>query len=322
VSDSQPTSRSPWTVLTLPTCAELCTKVAKALKETGGASSEYQNVIFELHGLQNALARLAALEPTESNISHVNAIRGMALACRLPLQDFLSRVEKYESTMGPMAPISMRGAGKKAKWAVFMIEEVKRIRAVISAKVISINLLLATHASETLSKLESRGGQRHGELISKIGEHRSRLDKLTTQVEEVKEEVVQSRDTAIGATKRMGCDVQSKFDTITQNTTNITENLATLSIDMASTRTSLMNLRSLGVQIMAFLRTFPSELRDLLQTILRTNTQMYFMLLNLQNSVSTSPTLLLQSNIRFEDALGVVRELPHEWFRHWEVVLL
>src|SRR5690348_15659117 len=64
---------------------ELCAKVARALKNTDGASSDYQNIIIELHSLQNVLTRLTALESTESNISHVNVIHSMALVCWLSL---------------------------------------------------------------------------------------------------------------------------------------------------------------------------------------------------------------------------------------------
>jgi hypothetical protein len=79
--------------------AELCAKVAKALNDTTGASAEYQHVVLELQALQNALSRLASLEPTKSNINHVNAIRGIALACQFPLREFLSNLEEYEKTM-------------------------------------------------------------------------------------------------------------------------------------------------------------------------------------------------------------------------------
>lgn len=123
-------------------------KVTKALKDAGGASSEYQQVVIELKGLKNALRHLEALEPTEDNASHVNAIRGMALACQLPLRDFLTKLETYESSMGPFAPKhSFRSAGRKAKWAVVLAADVEKLRALVAAKVLSINLLLATHSS-------------------------------------------------------------------------------------------------------------------------------------------------------------------------------
>jgi hypothetical protein len=72
----------------------------------------------------------------------------MALPCQLPLQAFLSKLETYEASMGPSAPRKPFGAaGRKAEWAVFMAEEVKKLRALVVAKGVSINLLLVTHCS-------------------------------------------------------------------------------------------------------------------------------------------------------------------------------
>lgn len=110
--------------------------------------TEYQHVVIELRALKNVLRHLEALEPTEDNLTHVNAIRGMALACQLPLREFLIKLEKYESALGPLnGPWSFRGVGSKTKWAIALSEDVEKLRALIGAKVISINLLLATHAS-------------------------------------------------------------------------------------------------------------------------------------------------------------------------------
>ena len=128
-------------------------KVGKALKDVGGASTEYQHVIVELKGLESALQTLEALEPTEDDVSHINAIRGMALACQLPLRDFLGKLERYRATLGPPVfpnqanRLSFRGVHHKAKWAISLTEDVERLRALVAAKVVGINLLLVTHSS-------------------------------------------------------------------------------------------------------------------------------------------------------------------------------
>ena len=111
-------------------------------------SREYQAAVVELKGLKHALQHLQALEPTEDNLSHVNAIRGMALTCQLPLRDFMTKLEKYESSLGPWVDrTGYRSAARKARWAVGFGAEVEKLRALVTAKQISINLLLATHAS-------------------------------------------------------------------------------------------------------------------------------------------------------------------------------
>ena len=126
----------------------LIKRVSRALKETGGASTEYQLVAIELKSLKNILRHLERLEPTEDNVTQINAIRGMALACQLPLRDFMAKLEKYESTLGPFADKrSLQTMMGKSKWAVVFAEEVERLRAMVAAKNISLNLLLAMSTS-------------------------------------------------------------------------------------------------------------------------------------------------------------------------------
>lgn len=128
----------------------LIAKVSKAVKDKAGASTEYQHVLLELEALERTLRHLQALQPTASNVDHVNAIRGMALTCRIPLQEFLERIQRYETSLGPYS-VHRRGClksvGRKSQWTVFMSDEVVKLRTAIGAKVLSINLLLATHTS-------------------------------------------------------------------------------------------------------------------------------------------------------------------------------
>lgn len=109
---------------------------------------EYQHVVIELTGLERILQHLAALEPTEDNVNQVNAIRGMALACQLPLRDFLVKLQQYESSLGPFAEVNpLRKFSKKSKWAVIFAEEVERLRVMVTAKTMSISMLLAMNTT-------------------------------------------------------------------------------------------------------------------------------------------------------------------------------
>lgn len=71
----------------------LVKRVTKALKETGGASTDYQLVVIELKGLKSMLRHLEALEPNEDNVIHINAIRGIALACQLRYETLWSSLK-------------------------------------------------------------------------------------------------------------------------------------------------------------------------------------------------------------------------------------
>lgn len=81
----------------------LVKRVTKALKETGGAPTDYQLVVIELKGLKSILRHLETLKPTKDNVTHINATGGMALACQLPLRGFMVKLEKFDSTLRPYA---------------------------------------------------------------------------------------------------------------------------------------------------------------------------------------------------------------------------
>ena len=122
--------------------------MSQALKKTGGAITGYQTAVIELEGLENALRQLEAWEPNEHNIKHINAVRGMALACNIPLRDFLTKLEEYDQSLGAYSsPKWYHNVPQKSKWAVSLGQEVKEFREQIAAKTVSIGLLLAVNLS-------------------------------------------------------------------------------------------------------------------------------------------------------------------------------
>ena len=69
----------------------------------------------------------------------------MALTCKVPLQEFLTKVKKYKALQNE----NLRGFGlkiisgaKKIQWAVKMKDEVEKFKAVIVAKIVVINMLI------------------------------------------------------------------------------------------------------------------------------------------------------------------------------------
>ena len=84
-------------------------------------------------------------------------------------------------------------------------------------------------------------------------------------------------------------------------------------------QSSVLSLRELGSQMLRHVCTFPRNPQIQLRAILYSNSQIYQALLHLQQQIPQNPTGLMESNIKFEDALRDFKELPYEYFRHWEV---
>lgn len=134
----------------------------------------------------------------------------------------------------------------------------------------------------------------HSELLSKATEHRAALENMKGRIVSIEDGMKHAAQAS-----KAGHD--------------------SLSANVHATTTAVMSLRGVGQQIMSFISTFPAEMRDLLRQIMQSNCQIYQMLLSIQQCPVQSPTGLLDSNIRFEDAMGELSELPYEYFRYWEV---
>lgn len=143
-------------------------------------------------------------------------------------------------------------------------------------------------------RLEKQQDGESSKLLSKAAEHRVALDNMERRITNIEEGIKH----AAQASKN---------------------GLEALSSDINASREAVMSLGDIGKQAMTFLCTFPSEMRSLLRKILQSNWQIYQLLLNIQKNPSQSPTGLLDSNIKFEDAMGELYELPYEYFRYWEV---
>ena len=158
----------------------------------------------------------------------------------------------------------------------------------------------------------SRAQEKHSDLMSKVAEHRAGLQKVQDGITQVE-----------GKVSRVGVALDQRLDrvdaTISQAGETSDRRFDEIGAKVEHTQFSVISLRKTGEQILRCIGTFPREMRGLLQNILHANWQMYQVLLKIQQSTARSPTGLLESNIRFEDALGDYRELPYEYFRHWEV---
>jgi hypothetical protein len=116
--------------------------IVKALRATGGASSEYQAVAAELESLDRVLQRIAGLKPT-TNHDSLNTIRALVLQCQLPLRQFLKEMQKFEIPLGAMSNRSACSSmSRKALWAMSVSKKVEKLKAAIGPQLATINALL------------------------------------------------------------------------------------------------------------------------------------------------------------------------------------
>lgn len=125
----------------------LINKVRQALKDVGGAEDDIQLVTNDLQHLELILIQLKNGDwGAGGDISHVNAIRGIAPSCVSALEDFLRKVEDFQRSAscepGSSTKTLTRGF-KKVQWAISMKEEVNQLRVFLLSNLMTLNLLLA-----------------------------------------------------------------------------------------------------------------------------------------------------------------------------------
>lgn len=111
--------------------------------------SEYRELIIELHGLQRALHEIEHLKCHSSQEPAVCGIKVAALMCQYPLDEFASKLKKFDSLITGKAGFvsgmdKVKMWGKKLRWGFYMEEEVMKLRAYLVAHVGSLNMRLIT----------------------------------------------------------------------------------------------------------------------------------------------------------------------------------
>jgi len=128
---------------------QLIKSACNALKDSGGAKDEVQQVLADLLHLEVLFSMLNRGNWADGRDPvHLNAIKGMAAAFQGPLHDFAAKMEQYKA-LQDQVPSSVKGKMKrqisKVKWGVNMKEDVEKFRALVVAKIVAINALLNLH---------------------------------------------------------------------------------------------------------------------------------------------------------------------------------
>lgn len=124
----------------------LITDICKALRESGGAEDEFKLLLIELHSLELLLQGLLdGFWDYGVDAGHLNAVKELALVCKVNLKDFLRKIDNFKKlccsgVSGVKAKVKVGAA--KLRWAFQMKNEVERFRTKIMANLVSINGLL------------------------------------------------------------------------------------------------------------------------------------------------------------------------------------
>jgi hypothetical protein len=363
---------------------ELTHKAVKALRNTSGASGQYQQALLDLELIGSVLRRVQGLAPVSASQELIRAIQLCGLACQVPLEHFLQKIKKlepyldFDRTSSSADFFNIKRGTNKLRWAIVLEQDVAKLKASIGSGIEIINTLLQLESLE-------RSTTTHG-CVERILDQTSRVLPVVEQIAAFLQSNVATKQHAQdvppllaqfkcelsrAATAQQVQSLASALtglsgaldDTATKDQTN---GLATLIEDIKRTAESsnLMlttlidrtpNLSGRDVQAPTRIRTTATSIskdlhqpqrssgtnlsrrispntawRCLLEALRRAlgGILLFFLWLNPTfqlclrsiNTISRFPTMLLDSNITFVDALNREFSLPYQHFRYWPVV--
>ena len=125
---------------------EVVATVCDALRSSGLASSEYQELLSQLSTLEAILRRIQSLQPDDTSQYEITALRDTASLCRRTIDDFWNRAKKYRNGLERQSASSpgnnIRNKWRSVKWAVFKKDEILAFRTNLFVHVQALQVLL------------------------------------------------------------------------------------------------------------------------------------------------------------------------------------
>jgi hypothetical protein len=133
-----------WSVGDLVLAIRFVVKTGQALKDTGGASDDYQESIDFLHGVEATLKNLEAVARLSPTGAAVHSIAPQAKRIQHCIESFISSIAGYESFLGLDRRRGIHhGVWQKGKWSAFVSKKCKELQGKVAVVMSSINTNLS-----------------------------------------------------------------------------------------------------------------------------------------------------------------------------------
>lgn len=140
-----------WSVGDIVAALQLLNKVVGALKDTGGASSEYQHVTNFLGVLTVTLQHLKALQAVPLDPDLAESLKQHCEVIQGPLTSFREWISsRFERDLGPDSTrLKVLTTGRKLQWALSTAKDVKILEGKIGGHLAAISIVLSQQVIQT-----------------------------------------------------------------------------------------------------------------------------------------------------------------------------
>lgn len=123
-------------------------KISTALRETDGASSQYNQTIGQLQGLERLLRSVQSAYSADVDPQQLEMLQLLGHQCHIPLNKFFLKIKTLEPSLGSLGMKNDRifdrakRAARKVKWGVQIRKEVSELNAAMGGWINAINMQL------------------------------------------------------------------------------------------------------------------------------------------------------------------------------------
>ncbi|KAJ6032237.1 hypothetical protein N7540_002969 [Penicillium herquei] len=161
---------------------QLTVNIVASLRESGGAKTEYQDLIRELESLHYALQHLDKLQSKTGSSSSLDSIKYAALSCRRPLEEFLGKIQRYNRSLDVWAKNetnAIKGTLDKVRWAFGQKDEIQKLQSYMNVHVATINMLLAEYGLEKINLVSDKAEAAHQDIERRLEDTRGLLEQIS-----------------------------------------------------------------------------------------------------------------------------------------------
>ncbi|KAH8754702.1 hypothetical protein BGZ57DRAFT_68830 [Hyaloscypha finlandica] len=317
----------------------------QALKDIGGASDDYQEIVAFLYSLAITLDALRTFDGVLASPGDVASIRAQVDLVQEPVQKFTKKIEsKFEPNLGTQVTKgvrkAVRGWHRKAQWALWVSEEAKALGEKIAIPLCAIQIKVGLQALLVVSDMRNSLPL---EVCNKVTEAVANtipdlLDYAINPLRQTAER--QTHEYMVNNTllerkmdeisQRVHQDINTAFQTLSKNAgelktvgaaiTNLLEihNKTRNGITSAGRQAARQNVWAEAGRHFGHLCKLAMALHELFSQLWPILAPYFLYLRVFKSAISRMPSLLLENNILFVDVLGRTRSLPYIYYRNWD----
>lgn len=202
---------------------KLIAEIINCLNDASGSASEYQQLLRELHALDNGLKTLNRLQPSSGSsaaTAALDAIKCSALTCQIPLQDFLNKTRKYSA----LAHVEKKGnaltaAGRKIDWRLRMHAAAEKLRLSLGLYIGTINMQLGTKGLESAFETSQAVSDMRAEFSSVLDQSSRAIANILSGVKTMRSLIEQGNWILSGMKTMIMTSIPFKIEQIVRSVT-------------------------------------------------------------------------------------------------------